>query len=96
MIRHTAEIIIYSSDMGGRPSLPEGSGYSPHACSPDGEEYLPIIFHDIPTSATLNAKFEALIEFRYPDELDYTPLTTGKQFDLVEGVKRIGHAQLLD
>ncbi len=92
MISHKAIVEIYSIDKGGRPCMPEGTGYSPHACSIDGEEYLPIVFHNVPTAATLDETFEASIEFLYPEQLDYSILTSGREFDLVEGVKRIGKA----
>lgn len=86
--------MILSQDRGGRPAMPIGSGYSPHACTPEGREYLPIIVHDVPTSAVLDVEFEAVIEFRYPARLDYSVLASGQVFDLVEGAKRVGHARL--
>lgn len=95
MIRYRSAIIIFSPDKGGRSFMPVDSGYSPHACTPNGQEHLPIILHDIPSSAHFNAEFEATIEFRYPDRLDYSALVSGQEFDLVEGAKRIGHARLL-
>ena len=94
MIRHKAAVTIFSLDNGGRPAMPVDSGYSPHACTPGGEEYLPIILHDIPPKATFNVEFKAVIEFRYPDSLDYSILASGREFDLVEGGKRVGSARL--
>jgi hypothetical protein len=94
MNKHPAVITIFSTDKGGRPSMPVGSGYSPHACTADGEEYLPIVLHQVPASATFNAEFDAVIEFLYPDRLDYSILASGEVFDLVEGVKRVGRAKL--
>jgi hypothetical protein len=95
MSRYQARVIIFSYETGGRPMMPVGSGYSPHACTPGGQEYLPIVLHHVPPSATCNVEFEAVIELRYPDRLDYMVLTTGQEFDLVEGAKRVGRARLI-
>ncbi|KZN57962.1 hypothetical protein [Pseudoalteromonas luteoviolacea] len=94
MTNYKAIIEIYSIDKGGRPCMPEGSGYSPLACSVGGEEYLPIVLHNVPSAATLDTAFEASIEFLYPERLDYLILSSGLEFDLVEGVKRIGKARV--
>ncbi len=94
MIKYRARVEIYSSDRGGRPCVPTGSGFSPHACSLDGNEYLPIVIHDVPSAASLNEEFEASIEFLYPDKLDYSVLTSRQCFDLIEGIKRIGIARI--
>lgn len=74
--------------------MPQGSGYSPHACTPGGQENLPVILHDVPSSAAFNTEFEAVVELRYPTRLDYSALISGQGFDLVEGVKRVGRVQL--
>ncbi|MGI0120342.1 hypothetical protein [Zooshikella sp. RANM57] len=95
MISHRAEITIFPPENGGRASMPVSSGYSPYACSPTGQEYLPIIFHDVPPSAAFDIKFEAIIELRYPNNLDYKFLTSGEGFDLVEGMNKIGYAKLI-
>jgi hypothetical protein len=75
--------------------MPVDSGYSPHACTPSGQEYLPIVLLGVPSSATFNTEFEAVVELRYPGRLDYSILTSGQEFDLVEGVKRVGRARLI-
>jgi hypothetical protein len=92
--RHRATITIFSFDRGGRPAMPMGSGYSPDACLPGGREYLPIVIHDVPVTATFNMAFEANIEFRYSDPLDYSAILSGLEFVLIEGTKRIGTATL--
>lgn len=74
--------------------MPVNSGYSPHGCTPGGHECLPLVMHDVPASASFNSEFEAVIEFRYPDRLDYAVLAKGYAFDLVEGSRRIGWARL--
>ncbi len=74
--------------------MPEGSGYSPHACTPGGQEYLPVILEDVPPAA-LNEEFEAFIRLRYPERVDYSAVTSGNVFDLVEGVKRVGRARII-
>ena len=55
---------------------------------------MPVVLRDVPPSAQLNREFVALVELRYPDRLDYSVLTSGQDFDLVEGQKRIGRARL--
>ena len=95
MNSYRARITIHSHDRGGRPAMPVDSGYSPHACTPGGQEYLPIVLLDVPDSATFNVEFEAVVQLRYPDRLDYSVLTSGHEFDLVEGVKRVGRARLI-
>lgn len=74
--------------------MPTGSGYSPHACTPGGQEYLPIVLHDVPSSAAFDTELEAVVELRYPARLDYSALIAGQGFDLVEGVKRVGRVWL--
>ena len=75
--------------------MPIGSGYSPHACSPSGLEYLPITFHDVPASASFDTEFDVVIELRYPEKVDYSMLISGRRFELVEGSKRVGYAMLI-
>ncbi|HWU89414.1 MAG TPA: hypothetical protein VN253_19270, partial [Kofleriaceae bacterium] len=95
MSRHRAKVTIFSYDKGGRPGMPVGSGFSPDACTPGGQERLQIILCDVPATATLDEEFDAWIELRYPGVRDYSVLLSGRDFDLVEGVKRVGRARLL-
>ena len=94
MSRYQAAVTIFSHERGGRPMMPVDSGYSPHACTRGGQEYLPIILHNVPASADFNVEFEAVVELRYPDKLDYAAITSGERFELVEGAKRVGIARL--
>ena len=75
-----------SPETGGRPQLPVGSGYSPHARTDVGAEY-PVILHGIPASARFEEDIPLRLEYRYPDQLDYSPLESGNPFDLLEGAR---------
>lgn len=94
MTSYKAIVEIFSHDRGGRACMPEGTGYSPHACSIGGKEYLPIALHNVPHTAKLDFEFEASIEFLYFQRLDYSILTSGEEFNLIEGVKIIGKARI--
>lgn len=95
MSSFNAKVEIFSRSRGGRPIMPAGSGYAPDAIVPGSSARLPVILHDVPPGATLDTEFEAMIELRYPDKLDYNELFSGRDFDLVEGNRKIGRARIV-
>ncbi|MCU0691013.1 MAG: hypothetical protein MUF54_06390 [Polyangiaceae bacterium] len=95
MSLHKAVIVMFPYEAGGRPVMPEGSGYSPHACTENGQEFLPVTVHNVPANACFNTEFEASIEFRYPNSLDYSPIMQSDGFRLVEGPKTVGRARIV-
>ena len=96
MDRYRVAVVMFSYEAGGRPVMPQGSGYAPHACREGGGEFLPIRLHDVPQTATFDEEFVAVAELLYPGKVDYSAIMDGKWFNLVEGPKSVGRARIVE
>jgi len=99
MVKRTkVEVIFLSEDKGGRrfiPDLTDGS-YRPHFRVPMSGTLLGIQFYDGPETASFNTPLLATVDFIYEPEVNYSSLTLGAKFDILEGYKIVGHGRIID
>ena len=84
------EVTFKSEENGGRPQLPEGSGYSPHFIAKSGT-MLGVVFVDFPEEAKFGEVVKCKVGLLYhPNEM-YDELIGGTDFQIVEGAKVVGN-----
>jgi hypothetical protein len=86
------EVRFLNPDDGGRqqpPNLKAGT-YRPHFRVPPDTTLLGVAFVDGPPLMQPNVPFRATVRPLYAPSVDYSLLTVGAHFDVVEGPKVVG------
>ena len=92
----SVDLVFTPPSEGGKECLPTGDGYSPHACTMNGQEYLPVRLSEIPDTSAHGETVRAVMELMYPNRLDYDPILTGEEFRLLEGDRVVATARTLN
>ena len=73
--------------------MPTGNRYAPYVRAALLPQDLPIRVNGLPENGRFNSEYEVTLELTYPSN-DYSPLTEGAPFFLVEGSKVVGEGQI--
>jgi hypothetical protein len=87
-----ASIIFFNTENGGRTTSvsEQGCQYRPHVqVGPEGQ-YLGVCFIDGPETIPLGIETEVILLLVYHPKVDYSALTLGTQFQILEGPHRVG------
>jgi len=89
------KVKFFSFENGGRPCLPEGSGYSPHFVVQGSSDYLGVRFLDTPKELFAEQAYIQKVQLIYEPDIDYKPLSKGKLFSVLEGGKTVAVGEVL-
>lgn len=83
-------------DENGCRRLPSLNGYRPHFRVSSSPELLGIAFIDGPECVQPSTPVHAKVRFVYLPEVDYTLLTIGAHFEILEGPQVVGYGVIID
>lgn len=91
-----ARVMFYSPQRGGRPVVPVGDGYAPYLRPHGATSYgLAIRVNGMPDHGGQHeVSYSVEMELTYYPGQDYTSLTPGATFLLVEGPKVVGEGEI--
>ena len=84
-----AKVIFKKENEGGRCCMPVETGYSPHLAT-KVNEMLGVYFIDIKPDAQFGEPFNVKIGLLYHPKVDYSNLSLGTEFKIIEGPKIVG------
>lgn len=70
--------------------MPVGAGYSPDIVVLGTKDYLAVRFLEVPGDSQQGQEFIGSIELMHPEDVDYSALSCGVKFELLEGTRTVG------
>jgi hypothetical protein len=92
-----ATVVFYPPSRGGRPTVPVGDGYAPYL-RPRGATFygLAVRLYGMPDhGGQYDVPYSVEIEMTYHPRRDYSSLTPGATFIIVEGPQAVGEGEVM-